>query len=368
MPSTAQLFAGPSAIPPAQSKGQGAGRQTPSGDEAFSLLLQAVEEIAAEATAAAAGQPTARQATPPRHAMPMLQGDLAALTEGLVTIGSSGDPVTAEAEVPAASLFDPHALRPLPETMTTVETLSNSDLPGEAAAGALKGDRDGLLQSLTDTFRDRGARKGEARQDVRGPELRPLPAHASAQAHDQRALLEAKLEALAQMRDDRGAGEAGKSAPELGKTQGAETAAKLDVTAQAQAASETSNPVVRQVAQNLQYVVRQGLERLRIDLFPEELGRVQVQLQKSGTVTRLTIVAESPQAFEALQRGAGGLQFALQQSGFDADEMVFEQHRDDQPERDGEKREDGRSRRDEQHADDRREVFFRLATERTPFA
>ncbi|NRA29280.1 MAG: flagellar hook-length control protein FliK [Parvularculaceae bacterium] len=103
---------------------------------------------------------------------------------------------------------------------------------------------------------------------------------------------------------------------------------RLEASLTQAASGETSNPVVRQVATNLQYVARGEMERMRIDLHPEELGRVQVQLQKSGAVTRVLVVTETAQAFEALKAGAGGLQQSLSQAGFDADEVRFETRED----------------------------------------
>ena len=101
---------------------------------------------------------------------------------------------------------------------------------------------------------------------------------------------------------------------------------RLDAALQQHGSQETSNPVVRQLAQNIQVLVRGDMERMRFDLYPEELGRVSIQMQKTAGATKIMIVTETPQAFEALQRGASGLQQSLSQAGFDADEMTFEQH------------------------------------------
>ncbi|MEM9809748.1 MAG: flagellar hook-length control protein FliK [Pseudomonadota bacterium] len=129
-------------------------------------------------------------------------------------------------------------------------------------------------------------------------------------------------------------------------------APRLDAAIAQQATPETSNPVVRQVATNLQTLVRGDLERIRFDLHPEDLGRVSVQMQKVGGVAKVIIVAETAQAFEALQRGASGLQQSLSQSGFDPDEMIFEQRGEDRREREAaeERRErQGDSAQDEQN-------------------
>ncbi|MEM1381387.1 MAG: flagellar hook-length control protein FliK [Pseudomonadota bacterium] len=109
-----------------------------------------------------------------------------------------------------------------------------------------------------------------------------------------------------------------------------------------QAAPETSNPVVRQVATNLSFVARGEMERLRFDLHPEELGRVQIQLQRTGTVTRVTVVTETAQAFEALKQGAQSLQQSLADAGFDTDDLRFQS---------GEDRGDGRQRQADERQD-----------------
>lgn len=139
---------------------------------------------------------------------------------------------------------------------------------------------------------------------------------------------------------------------------------RLEAAIQQQATPETSNPVVRQVASNLQYLARGEMERIRFDLYPEELGRVQIQLQKSGAVTRVTIVTETAQAFEALARGAGGLQQSLQQSGFDADDLTFEhrEHRDGDQQAEAEERRERRGRGQPAAGEERGEVLVRPAT------
>lgn len=139
---------------------------------------------------------------------------------------------------------------------------------------------------------------------------------------------------------------------------------RLEAALQQHASQETSNPVVRQVATNLQVVARGEMERIRFDLYPEDLGRVHVQLQKNGGVTRLTIVTETPQAFEALARGATALQLNLGQAGFETDDLVFEQRE----EREGQERPaDERQERPDRRLDgrdqqeERREVMIRPA-------
>ena len=128
------------------------------------------------------------------------------------------------------------------------------------------------------------------------------------------------------------------------------------------AAGETANAVVRQVATNLQYVARGEVERLRFDLYPEELGRVQVQLQKAGAVSRLFVVTETSRAVELLRSGLQSLQQSLADAGFDADEVIFGS-RDDEGGSDLYDRRDGNGRRWPFGDDaERREVLIRRGT------
>ena len=202
---------------------------------------------------------------------------------------------------------------------------------------------------------------GAARREV--VDVRPLVQPAAQSPAAASALLPEAIQGVQNIAEDPQLQEQlkGNSAPKL-ETQVA-SSPRVDATLAQQSSTETSNPVVRQVASNLQHIVRGDFERVRFDLFPEELGRVQVQLQKSGSNTRLLIVTENPQAFEALQRGAQGLQASLQQSGFDADDLQFQhqgergEHREATDER-RERRDDHRSETDPQ---ERREVIVRPA-------
>jgi flagellar hook-length control protein FliK len=129
---------------------------------------------------------------------------------------------------------------------------------------------------------------------------------------------------------------------------------------------DPSSAVVRQVATNLQFITRGDVERLRFSLHPEELGRVEIQLQKSGSVTRVTIVTETAQAFDALARNAGGLQQNLSQAGFETDDLRFSHREEEQPNegRRGayeERRDRHPQHRSDRDQDERREVLVRPA-------
>lgn len=131
---------------------------------------------------------------------------------------------------------------------------------------------------------------------------------------------------------------------------------RLEAALQQHGSQETSNPVVRQLAQNIQTVIRGDMERMRFDLYPEELGRVSIQMQKTAGATKIMIVTETPQAFEALQRGASGLQQSLSQAGFDPDEMTFEQHSERREQETAEERRDRDERRPFDDTDDEKRV------------
>lgn len=73
--------------------------------------------------------------------------------------------------------------------------------------------------------------------------------------------------------------------------------------------------IVQQVAQNLTLIAGNGVDRLRFQLHPAELGQVSVQLRIREGVARVVISAEHPAAIEAMRHAAGSLQQALQNTG-----------------------------------------------------
>ncbi len=174
-------------------------------------------------------------------------------------------------------------------------------------------------------------------QAIQSPYQQGLPNQAGGQAADSMEI----LQQIAQNGPARG--ELSSQLPEGQAPKIESTVAptpRLEAALQQHGSQETSNPVVRQLAQNVQTMVRGDMERMRFDLYPEELGRVSIQMQKNAGTTKIMIVTETPQAFEALQRGASGLQQSLSQAGFDPDEMTFEHHGD---------------RREQETAEERRE-------------
>ena len=73
--------------------------------------------------------------------------------------------------------------------------------------------------------------------------------------------------------------------------------------------------IAQQVAQNLVFIGNNGVDRLRFQLHPAELGQVSVQMRIRDGVTRLVIAAEHPAAIDAMRQNIGALQQALQNAG-----------------------------------------------------
>jgi hypothetical protein len=332
----------------AQRDGSGEGAQ---GEGGFASLLNVVEQIAALGGLVL---PQGQAPVPPRQAMaaeanaaPVQKGGLGAELTALIhqrvgQVVSAGNGAAAEGEgtklpvPPRAAPLSPSGLRPekgdarLPGQLPEPKLGDGQPVPPRAQ------DRSDFLMSrfATRNAFQSGTETAALQRGVQAADL--LPQKSSAGDGQPPVRLETQVAA----------------------------SPRLDAAIQQHASPETSNPVVRQVATNLQFVARGQMERLRVDLHPEELGRVQIELQKSGTVTRLTIVTETAQAFEALQRGASGLQQSLSQAGFDTEDMRFE-HKDgrgeDHQDTADERRE--RSERDRNRREDeaRREVLIRPA-------
>lgn len=81
-----------------------------------------------------------------------------------------------------------------------------------------------------------------------------------------------------------------------------------------------ANTVGNQIAIQIQKAVGDGLDQVRIQLKPANLGRVDVKLELApdGRVTAV-ISVEKPETLDLLQRDARGLQTALQDAGLRAD-------------------------------------------------
>ncbi|MEQ8664792.1 MAG: flagellar hook-length control protein FliK [Rhodospirillales bacterium] len=90
--------------------------------------------------------------------------------------------------------------------------------------------------------------------------------------------------------------------------------------AQAQTARQSAptRPVVQQISVNISKAIADGLDKININLRPEQLGRVEVKLEVShnGRVSA-HIVADRPETLEILRNDARSLEKALQEAGFD---------------------------------------------------
>lgn len=78
--------------------------------------------------------------------------------------------------------------------------------------------------------------------------------------------------------------------------------------------------LTEQISVQIQKSVGQGEDRIKIQLKPAELGRVEIKLDvmQDGRVSA-TIIADRPETLELLQRDARGLQQALQDAGLKSD-------------------------------------------------
>jgi len=75
-----------------------------------------------------------------------------------------------------------------------------------------------------------------------------------------------------------------------------------------------------QISVKIQKAVSQGIDRIRIQLKPAELGRLDIQLEVSQDGRVAAIVnADRPETLEMLRRDARGLQQALQEAGLQMD-------------------------------------------------
>ncbi len=80
-------------------------------------------------------------------------------------------------------------------------------------------------------------------------------------------------------------------------------------------------PPTHQMAMHVQRAVQEGNERLSIRLNPQELGRIDVQLEiGSEGKLRAKVMAENPQTLEMLQKDSKTLEKALQDAGLQTDQ------------------------------------------------
>jgi flagellar hook-length control protein FliK len=73
--------------------------------------------------------------------------------------------------------------------------------------------------------------------------------------------------------------------------------------------------LARQISQKLIYSARRGLHRLKMDLDPESLGHLDVELKVKGDKLTANIKAESLEAYEALEKDVSALKESLGLAG-----------------------------------------------------
>ncbi|MDX2145652.1 MAG: flagellar hook-length control protein FliK [Rhodospirillaceae bacterium] len=93
----------------------------------------------------------------------------------------------------------------------------------------------------------------------------------------------------------------------------------------AERTAQTPQQVIEQIKVNITRAAKAGLDRVTIQLRPEELGRIEIKLEMSqdGKV-RAAITADNPATLELLQREARGLERALLDAGLRADASNLE--------------------------------------------
>lgn len=96
-------------------------------------------------------------------------------------------------------------------------------------------------------------------------------------------------------------------------------------------------PLTEQISVHIDQALQQGLDKIKIQLRPEDMGRIEVRLEVGqGGQLNTTIIADRPETLDALRRDSGELERALRAAGLDPQSggMQFnlrgEQNRDQQ--------------------------------------
>jgi hypothetical protein len=92
---------------------------------------------------------------------------------------------------------------------------------------------------------------------------------------------------------------------------------QFEAPAAAETAGYAGETLARQIGQKLVYSARRGVHRLRMNLDPESLGRLDVELKVKGDKLTAFIKAESLEAYEALEKEMSSLKDNLAQAGLD---------------------------------------------------
>lgn len=125
--------------------------------------------------------------------------------------------------------------------------------------------------------------------------------------------------------------------------------------AAASTGARTPPAAMEQVVLRLQRAVAEGTDRLRLQLRPASLGKLDIQIDISSTDSRTQIVVsvEKPETYVLLQRDARALEEALRQAGLQLDEgsLSFNLQREGEGSADGRAPEDDRPANDGEEAE-----------------
>jgi hypothetical protein len=143
----------------------------------------------------------------------------------------------------------------------------------------------------------------------------------------------------------------------------------------AQPQPATPRQVIEQIKVHITRAAKAGLDRVTIQLRPEDLGRIEIKLEmfQDGKV-KASIAADNPATLELLQKDARGMERALQDAGLraDASDLEFslrgedsEKLADDRTEGRGQQADTGRDVANDNAATDEGEVYdYQLAARR----
>ena len=147
------------------------------------------------------------------------------------------------------------------------------------------------------------------------------------------------------------------AASALGASAGAEGAVKTSDQFSSAPSRPGAQTIAQQAAQNLSFIASNGVDRLRFQLHPAELGQVSIQLRIRDGAARVVISAEHHAAVEAMRQAAGSLQQALQNAGLqvDRDSLQFDVQGQNQQEAQADPNRSG----DGQQADDQPDLAQR---------
>jgi len=115
------------------------------------------------------------------------------------------------------------------------------------------------------------------------------------------------------------AGSAGESvqSPSPSASTAGEAAQRLAQLSPAQAGTAHTPRPAQQLADGLIQAVRHGQDKLTLQLFPEELGSIDVTLEMQNGRLKIVVAAERPETLQQLQQNQRDLERALADAGFE---------------------------------------------------